>query len=124
MGIFIKVMPGARMFKMVTIMLIEPMMELAPNKCNAKIEESIEGPICSVRGAYKVQPPEGAPPGTKKDVANMSAAGIISQKLKLFILAKAMSEAPICRGTIQLAKPTKAGMITPKTMINPCIVVS
>ena len=51
MGIFIKVMPGARMFKMVTMMLIEPMMDDAPKMCSAKIATSIEGPICRVRGA-------------------------------------------------------------------------
>jgi hypothetical protein len=38
--------------------------------------------------------------------------------------AKAMSEAPICSGIIQLAKPTKAGMMAPNTMIRPCMVVS
>ena len=38
--------------------------------------------------------------------------------------ANAMSGAPICSGTIQFAKPTNAGMIAPKTMIRPCIVVS
>ena len=38
--------------------------------------------------------------------------------------AKAMSLAPICSGTIQFAKPTKAGMMAPNTMIRPCIVVS
>ena len=52
------------------------------------------------------------------------AAGIISQKLKLFMRAKAMSDAPICSGIIQFAKPTKAGMMAPNTMIRPCMVVS
>ena len=51
MGIFIKVMPGARMFKMVTMMLIEPMIDEAPRMCSAKMPASIEGPICNVRGA-------------------------------------------------------------------------
>ena len=60
----------------------------------------------------------------KNEPASMIAAGIISQKLRLFMRAKAMSAAPICSGTIQFAKPTKAGMIAPKTMIRPCIVVS
>ena len=50
-GIFISVMPGARMFRMVTMMLMEPMMELAPRMCIAKIAASIDGPICSVSGA-------------------------------------------------------------------------
>jgi len=54
----------------------------------------------------------------------MIAAGIMSQKLKLFMRANAMSDAPICNGIIQFAKPTKAGMIAPNTMIRPCMVVS
>ena len=34
-----------------------------------------------------------------------------------------MSGAPIIIGISQLAKPTKAGMIAPNTMISPCSVV-
>ena len=60
----------------------------------------------------------------KNEPASISAAGISSQKLRLFMRAKAMSAAPICSGIIQFAKPTKAGMIAPKTMISPCIVVN
>ena len=71
-----------------------------------------------------VQPPAGAPPGTKKDAASRMAAGGSSQNEKLFMRAKAMSEAPTCSGTIQFAKPTKAGMIAPNTMMRPCMVVS
>src|SRR5439155_852821 len=37
---------------------------------------------------------------------------------------KAMSAAPICIGTSQFAKPTKAGMIAPNTITRPCTVVS
>jgi len=77
-----------------------------------------------VSGAYKVQPAAGAPPGMKNVEDSITAAGIISQKLKLFMRAKAMSEAPICKGIIQFAKPTKAGMMAPNTMIKPCMVVS
>jgi hypothetical protein len=50
-------------------------------------------------------------------------AGGSSQKLQLFMRAKAMSGAPIIIGIIQLAKPTKAGMIAPNTMIRPCSVI-
>ncbi len=46
-----------------------------------------------------------------------------SQKLKLFIRGRAMSGAPIISGIIQLARPTKAGITAPKTMIRPCMVV-
>ena len=51
MGIFIKVMPGARILSTVTTMLMEPMMEEAPKIWRAKIAASIEGPICKVKGA-------------------------------------------------------------------------
>jgi len=60
----------------------------------------------------------------KNEPTSIRPAGISSQKLKLFMRAKAMSEAPICSGIIQLAKPTKAGMMAPNTMIRPCMVVS
>jgi hypothetical protein len=50
-GIFINVMPGARMFKMVTTILIEPIIDDAPIKCIAKMAISIPGPICRVNGA-------------------------------------------------------------------------
>ena len=45
------------------------------------------------------------------------------QKLKLFMRGSAMSGAPICSGTIQLARPTNAGMTAPKIMTSACIVV-
>jgi hypothetical protein len=50
-GICMSFMPGARMFRIVTMMLIEPMIELAPMMCRAKIAMSMLGPICSVSGA-------------------------------------------------------------------------
>ena len=117
-------MPGALMFRMVTTILMDPMIEEAPIKWIAKIVKSIPGPICTDSGAYRVQPAAVAPPGAKKDANNNIAATGIIQKLKLFIRAKAISEAPICSGIIIFAKPTKAGMIAPKTMTSPCIVVN
>ena len=42
-GIFISVMPGARMLRIVTMMLIAPMIEETPIRCTAKIEESVNG---------------------------------------------------------------------------------
>jgi hypothetical protein len=51
------------------------------------------------------------------------AAGGSSQKLQLFILANAMSGAPIISGICQFANPTAAGMIAPNTMMRPCSVV-
>ena len=47
-------------------------------------------------------------------------AGISSQKLMLFMRGKAISGAPIIKGTNQLPKPPiKAGMTTKNTMIRP-----
>ena len=117
-------MPGARMFRIVTMMLIEPMIDDAPMMCSAKIAMSMPGPICVDSGAYSVQPAAVAPPGTKNEPTSSIAAGGSSQKLKLFMRANAMSGAPICSGIIQFAKPTNAGMIAPNTMIRPCMVVS
>ena len=71
-----------------------------------------------------VQPAAVAPPGTKKEATSKIAAGGSNQKLQLFMRANAMSGAPIIMGICQLAKPTKAGMIAPNTMMSPCMVVS
>ena len=117
-------MPGARILKMVVMMLIEPTMEDTPKICNAKIVMSVEMPPCTESGAYIVHPPATAPPGTKIEATNKIAAGISNQKLILFKRGNAISGAPTISGTCQLAKPTNAGIIAPKIMIRPCNVVS
>src|ERR1700739_1863621 len=76
------------------------------------------------RGAYIVQPVAAAPPGANNEATSNRAAKGSSQKLKLFRRGKAISEAPSISGNCQLAKPTKAGITAPKTMIRPCSVVS
>jgi hypothetical protein len=81
-------------------------------------------PICTVSGAYIVQPTPGAPPGTKNEMTSRLAANGRIQNDQLFIRANAMSGAPIIIGICQFAKPTNAGMIAPNTMISPCIVVN
>ena len=43
-GILCKVMPGARMFKMVVMKLIAPRIEDAPARCSDKIPKSSAGP--------------------------------------------------------------------------------
>ncbi len=40
-GIFISVMPGARMFSTVAMMLMEPMMDEKPSMCTAKMKKSV-----------------------------------------------------------------------------------
>jgi hypothetical protein len=39
--------PGALIFITVTIKLIDPMIELAPDKCKLKIAKSTDGPECA-----------------------------------------------------------------------------
>src|SRR3954454_6856189 len=91
-------MPGARMLRIVVMMLIDPMIEDAPMMCRAKIAMSIPGPICTESGAYKVHPAAVAPPGARNELTNRIAAGGSSQKLQLFMRANAMSGAPISSG--------------------------
>ena len=123
-GIFISVMPGARIFRIVAMMLMLPMIDDAPMMCTAKIKNVTDGGAYVVlSGAYAVQPNPGAPPSINRVDANIKNAGGKSQKLKLFILGSAMSGAPIIMGISQLASPTKAGIIAPNTMTNPCSVV-
>jgi hypothetical protein len=49
-GIFISVMPGARMLIIVVTMLMEPMIEDTPRIWMAKMAMSIPGPICTDSG--------------------------------------------------------------------------
>ena len=103
-------MPGARMFMIVTMTLMAPMIEEAPIRWMAKIAIGKQSPLCSDSGGYSVQPPAGAPPGMNSvDSSSVNANGRI-QKLKLFMRGSAMSGAPTCIGIIQLARPDKAGM--------------
>ena len=51
-----------------------------------------------------------------------NANGMI-QKDQLFMRGSAMSGAPICSGTIQLASPTNAGITPPKIITSACTVV-
>jgi len=105
------------------MMLIEPRIELMPRMWTAKIVRSMPTPICTVSGAYSVQPTPGAPPGVKNDSTSSIAANGSSQNDQLFRRANAMSGAPIIIGICQFAKPTNAGMIAPNTMMRPCMVV-
>ncbi len=65
-GIFISVMPGARMLRMVVMMLIEPMIDDAPMMWMAKIVMSMPMPACTDSGGYSVQPALAAPPGDQE----------------------------------------------------------
>ena len=65
-GMRSSVMPGARMFMIVTITLMAPMIEEMPIMWMAKIAIGQLSPPCSDSGGYSVQPPAGAPPGDEE----------------------------------------------------------
>jgi len=115
------------MLKMVTIKLIEPKREETPAKCKLNIAKSTEGPECActpAKGGYTVHPVP-APVSTKAEVNNKIKAGGNNQKLILFNLGKAISGAPIKRGTNQLPKPPKIiGITIKKIMIKACPVIN
>jgi hypothetical protein len=122
-GIRSSVIPGARMFMMVTTTLMAPRIEEAPIRCTAKISIGKEAPVCRMSGGYMVQPPAGAPPGTNsEEMSSVKANGRI-QKLKLLRRGSAMSGAPTCIGIIQFASPVHPGITAPKIMISACMVV-
>ena len=64
--------------------------------------------------------PVPAPVPIVAETIKSTKAGTRTQKLKLFILGKAISGAPIIKGTNQLPKPPiNAGITTKKTMSKP-----
>ena len=79
---------------------IAPRIEEAPARCIDKITMSTAGPACPdvESGAYMVQPGP-APPSTNPEPTSRMIEGTNNQKLRLFILGKAMSGAPISKGT-------------------------
>ena len=46
-GNLCKVIPGARILKIVVMKLIDPKIDAAPDKCRLKIAKSTEGPECA-----------------------------------------------------------------------------
>ena len=125
-GISIIFMAGARILKIVAIMLIAPIMDEIPNKCTEKIANGNALPTvigCKTKGGYKVQPPLGAPPSINRVLANNKTPATNIQKLILFMRGNAISAAPIIKGICQLANPTKAGITAPNTMTRACMVV-
>ena len=115
-----KVIPGALIFIMVVIKLIAPIIDEAPAQCKLKIAISTEGPEwawAADKGGYTVHPVP-APCSTKEDPNKSNKAGGNNQKLKLFNLGKAISGAPIYKGTNQFPNPPIKTGITKKKIIT------
>src|SRR5580693_7540101 len=130
-GILCRVMPGARMLKMVVMKLIAPRIEEAPARWIDRMAKSTAGPGWPEvdSGAYNVQPvPTPLAPGspsTKVEIRSSAKDAGNSQNEILFMRGNAMSGAPIISGTNQLPKPPIiAGITMKKIMIRPCEVTN
>ena len=119
-GVRWAVIPGQRIFNIVTIKFIAPKIEEIPAKCKLKIAKSTEPPEWAKmpdKGGYTVQPVP-TPASTKEEVSSKIKAGGSNQKLMLFKRGKAISQAPIIIGTNQFPKPPIAVGITKKKIIK------
>lgn len=104
----------------VVIKLIAPKIEDTPARCKEKIARSTEAPAWArfpAKGGYTVQPVP-APASTMDEANSNKKDGGRSQKLILFIRGKAMSGAPIIKGTNQFPKPPIIIGITMKKIIT------
>jgi hypothetical protein len=105
---------------MVVIKFIEPRIDETPDKCRLNIAKSTEGPECAcalLNGGYTVHPVP-APASTKVEEIRRNKEGGSNQKLILFILGKAISGAPIIKGTKKFPKPPIKIGITIKKIIK------
>src|SRR6185312_7130874 len=92
------VMPGVRMFRMVTRKFIEPRIDDMPRMMTATSHRVWPNGALTLSGGYDVQPASAAPP-VKNPLSMMIAAGGIIQNDRALILGNAMSRAPIINGT-------------------------
>src|ERR1700681_1570319 len=130
-GILCRVMPGARMLKIVVMKLMAPRIDEAPARWIDRMAKSTAGPGWPEvdSGAYSVQPaPTPLAPGspsTNVEINSSVKDAGSSQNEMLFMRGNAMSGAPIISGTNQLPKPPIiAGITMKKIMIRPCEVTN
>lgn len=111
---------GGFMLTAVVIKLIAPRIDEIPARCNEKMAKSTEAPAWArfpASGGYTVHPVP-APASTVEEAKSSRKDGGSSQKLMLFIRGKAMSGAPIMRGTSQFPNPPIIIGITMKKIIT------
>lgn len=114
-----KAIPFAYILTIVTIKLMALIKNEAPAICKLKMAKSTAGPEWATTpesGGYNVQPVPAPTSATLESNSNTNE-GINSQKLILFKRGKAISGAPISKGTNQLPKPPIIAGITMKKII-------
>ena len=99
MGMRIMLMPGALIFRMVTMKLMAPSTEAIPTIKSPRIHRSSPVLPWSERGAKLVHPAAAAPPLARKPERTVRPPTGRSQNDRAFTRGNAMSSAPICRGT-------------------------
>ena len=100
--------------------LIAPRIDEIPARCSEKMARSTEAPAWArlpASGGYTVHPVP-APASTVEEASRRRNEGGRSQKLILFIRGKAMSGAPIIRGTSQFPNPPIIIGITMKKIMT------
>lgn len=120
-GIFSNLHIHLRILIIVVIKLIAPKIEEIPARCSEKIAVSTEYPLWKIeldKGGYTVQPVP-TPWSINLLIINRYKDGIRSQNLKLLSRGKAISGAPIIKGTSQFPNPPiKIGIVMKKIIIK------
>jgi hypothetical protein len=119
--------PRHRILRMVTMKLMAPKIDEAPDRWRLKIAKSTAGPEWAWipdKGGYTVHPVP-APPSAKLERRTRIRDGGRSQKLTLLSRGKAISGAPIRIGTNQFPKPPiRTGMTIKKIIKKACAVTT
>jgi len=125
-GIDSSLIDRIRILIVVVIKLTAPKIEETPAMCREKIVRSTAGPLWAkydAKGGYTVHPVP-APCSLIVPLIIRRREGGRSQNLRLFIRGKAISGAPIIRGTNQFPKPPiSVGITKKKIMINAWLVI-
>ncbi len=117
-GMRVRVMPGARILRIVTMKFIPVNVELIPTKKIAAHHIDVPASPCSDIGGYSVQPATGAPMRNELKSINPATGNI--QKLIMFSHGNATSRAPSWSGITKLPKaPVMRGMTTSQTIALP-----
>src|SRR3546814_16053573 len=111
------------MLRIVTTMLIAPVIDEMPSRWIEKIRNGNALPVCSISGGYIVQPPAGPPPSMNSVDSIIVKANGRLQKPHLLTRGSARSEQPNIIGSSQLASPTTPGITHTQLTTTPCNVL-
>src|SRR5699024_4652754 len=123
-GIFIKLMPDARIYIIIRMKLIHFINFIIPVfliTIEYYFEPSVSLKSLPANGKYEVHTASGDP-AIKNDILNNIAPIKNNQKLSAFNLGNATSRATICNGTITYINQKINGIAMNKIITTPCVV--